>query len=261
MADLEPVPDDLRALLDEEKAGEDPSRDVRERVLLRLAGTFTAGGPAGLSPDAAAQGAPDSGSPDGAVSAPVLKVAGVASAARVVRTAVIFVTGAAAGVGGYHVVERSQRPAPVSAPAAPHADRPAPPPPPEVPTPAAPTVPDAVPNTASAPIRPRAPSAPEPTHGPLDRPDDPLAAERSLVEMARAALTRGQAERALAALRRHVRQFPNGELTEEREGLLVQALVGAERYDQAREKAEQFKKRYPRSLFAPVVDQAIGSIP
>jgi len=89
----------------------------------------------------------------------------------------------------------------------------------------------------------------------------PLAAERSLVEMARAALTRGQAERALAALRRHARQFPNGELTEEREGLLVQALVGAQRYDQAREKAEQFKKRYPRSLFAPVVDQAIGSIP
>ena len=110
------------------------------------------------------------------------------------------------------------------------------------------------------PTRQRAPDA-ETTPGTSDRPDDPLSAERSLLEMARAALGRGQAERALAALRRHARQFPNGELTEEREGLLVQSLVGAQKYDQAREKADQFKKRYPRSLFAPVVNQAIGSIP
>ena len=79
--------------------------------------------------------------------------------------------------------------------------------------------------------------------------------------MARAASGRGRRRarsRRCAATRA---SSPNGELAEEREGLLVQALVGAEKHDQAREKAAEFKRRYPRSLFAPVVDQAIGSIP
>src|SRR5206468_9229242 len=102
-------------------------------------------------------------------------------------------------------------------------------------------VPEPVPGATGTPPRPSAAAETAPARS--SRPDDPLAAERSLLEMARAALGRGQPERALAALRRHARQFPNGELTEEREGLLVQSLVGAQKYDQDREKDDQFKKR------------------
>jgi TolA-binding protein len=91
--------------------------------------------------------------------------------------------------------------------------------------------------------------------------DDRLAAERSLLEIARVALVRGQAAGALAALERHAGQFPSGALAEEREGLLVQALVAARQYDRARERAARFNQRYPRSLFAPVVEQALASIP
>jgi outer membrane protein assembly factor BamD (BamD/ComL family) len=66
---------------------------------------------------------------------------------------------------------------------------------------------------------------------------------------------------ALATLQRHARLFRDGELAEEREGLMVQALVGSHDYAQARERAERFHKRYPRSLFAPAVEQALRSIP
>jgi hypothetical protein len=261
MEKLEPVPDKLRALLDEEKASGEPSGGARERVLLRLAGTFALGAPGGLSPETGPNG-PPSPAPRASSRAPdVIQAARLAPAARAVRAAVLFVTGAATGVGGYHVVERARHRAPVSAPLSVPSSRPEIPPPPEMPKPTTPDVPEPVPGATGMPPRPRASAAAETAPATSSRPDDPLAAERSLLEMARAALGRGQADRALAALRRHARQFPNGELTEEREGLLVQSLVGAQKYDQAREKADQFKKRYPRSLFAPVVDQAIGSIP
>src|SRR4051812_29197467 len=116
MEKREPVPDKLRALLEEEKASGEPSGDARERVLLRLAGTFALGAPSGLSSEAGPDGeripAPRATSrpPD------VIHAARLAPAARAVRAAVIFVTGAATGVGGYHVVERARHRAPVSAP-------------------------------------------------------------------------------------------------------------------------------------------------
>jgi hypothetical protein len=253
MDDLDPIPGNLRALLEEEKSGGDPSSDARERVLLRLAGTFALGGPGGL---------PTAADPATAGSSHVASAAALGPTASVVRAVAIFVIGAAAGAGGYHLVERAHHhPAPVSAPVAAPVARPELTPPPEMAKPEPPPVPEPVPPVSGTPIRPRSPATVETKQEPAERSDDPLSAERSLLEMARAALTRGQAGRALSALRRHARQFPNGELTEEREGLLVQALVGDQKYDQAREKAEQFRKRYPRSLFAPVVDQAIGSIP
>src|SRR5678816_1522837 len=104
MDELDPVPDNLRVLLEEEKAGGDPSSDARERVLLRLVGTFAVSGPGGLSPGSDVM----SGSPR------VMQAGQLAPAARIVRAAVVFVTGAATGAGGYHLVERTRHPAPVS---------------------------------------------------------------------------------------------------------------------------------------------------
>jgi outer membrane protein assembly factor BamD (BamD/ComL family) len=96
---------------------------------------------------------------------------------------------------------------------------------------------------------------------PVEPGDDGLASERSLLEIARSAIGRGQVEGALEALGRHARKFPNGLLVEEREGLTVQALVVARQFDEARARGARFKERYPRSLFSPLVEQALGSIP
>ena len=130
-----------------------------------------------------------------------------------------------------------------------------------IPAPVPPSAPPvAVPSSAPAARLPRSTRA----NGAIaadSQGDDRLAAERSLLEIARVALVRGQAAGALAALERHAGQFPSGALAEEREGLLVQALVAARQYDRARERAARFNQRYPRSLFAPVVEQALASIP
>ena len=50
-------------------------------------------------------------------------------------------------------------------------------------------------------------------------------------------------------------------LAEERESLQVQALVGLERFEQARKVAARFHRRFPRSIFGTVVDEALKSIP
>jgi TolA-binding protein len=91
--------------------------------------------------------------------------------------------------------------------------------------------------------------------------DSRLSAERNLLEISRTALGRGKIDWALAALRRHARLYPNGQLAEERDGLMVQALVGKGDYAQARERATRFHRQHPHSLFAPAVDQALQSIP
>jgi hypothetical protein len=91
--------------------------------------------------------------------------------------------------------------------------------------------------------------------------DRDLAAERGLLEQARSALARGQGELAVAALERHVRGFPHGALEEERESLLVQALVASDRLEAARNAGARFHQRFPRSIFGPVVDEALRSIP
>jgi outer membrane protein assembly factor BamD (BamD/ComL family) len=91
--------------------------------------------------------------------------------------------------------------------------------------------------------------------------DKRLEAERKLIEMARTSLARGQSEAALGALRRHLRLYPRGELAEERDSLWVSVLVARSEHAQAREQAVRFHHRYPHSLFGPMVDQAVKSIP
>jgi hypothetical protein len=252
------MPDDLRALIEAEKGGGEPPGGIRERVLLRLVGTVTLSTPAGYGGKAP---------PEGPAVPAIAHGARLWGASRVLRTAAIFLTGAATGGGAVHVLKGArERPVPalvgsdrtatVTATAMTARAEPTPIP---APLPSS-TPPVAVPSSAPAARLPRSTRA----NGAIavdGQGDDRLAAERSLLEIARVALVRGQAAGALAALERHARQFPNGALVEEREGLLVQALVDARQYDRARERAARFNQRYPRSLFAPVVDQALGSIP
>jgi hypothetical protein len=88
----------------------------------------------------------------------------------------------------------------------------------------------------------------------------PLAAERELLDRARKALARGDARDAERALDLHGRRHPAGLLLEEREALAIKALVDLGRAEDARRRAGKFKERYPRSLFGPAVDEAIGTI-
>jgi hypothetical protein len=91
--------------------------------------------------------------------------------------------------------------------------------------------------------------------------DSSLAAERRLLDAARAALVGGDSATGMDKLSRHTRQFPRGALAEEREALAVDALVASRRYDEARRRADAFRARYPGSLFAPSVAAALQAIP
>lgn len=86
--------------------------------------------------------------------------------------------------------------------------------------------------------------------------DTGLAAERSLLEVARTALSRGDFASAMTSLDAHQKKFPNGVLREEREALYVQALARAGRRDEAKARAERFVKTYPKSMLLPVVEAA-----
>jgi hypothetical protein len=88
-----------------------------------------------------------------------------------------------------------------------------------------------------------------------------LAGERALLDVARAALSRGEAARAIEAAERHAQEFPAGQLTEEREAILIRALVQVGNPDEARARAARFHARFPESIFGRTIDAAIASIP
>ena len=79
--------------------------------------------------------------------------------------------------------------------------------------------------------------------------------------MARTALARGDGEDALAAVARHEARYPSGALAEEREAIAIQGLLLVKRFDDARARGDRFHRRYPRSILAPAIDAALGSIP
>jgi hypothetical protein len=87
---------------------------------------------------------------------------------------------------------------------------------------------------------------------------DSLAAERTLLDGARKDLARGESAGAARTLEAHARRYPTGLLQEEREALTIKALVDEGRTDEARRRGAKFKERFPRSLFGPAVDEALG---
>jgi hypothetical protein len=181
------------------------------------------------------------------------------AAGSLAKTVAALVVGVVAGAGGHEVYDRvTERRAPhapaavVTAAAAPE---PLPGPPPiakQMPEPAPPIAARAEPTS----VKPSDSARVEPRQR-----DRSLAAERALIEQAQTALAREQGTAALAVLERHARDFPQGELAEERDSLQVQALVKMERYEQARKAAAHFHGRFPRSIFGAMVDEALRSIP
>jgi hypothetical protein len=169
--------------------------------------------------------------------------------------ALAFLAGGLTGAGAYHFADRT--PPPLVAPA----DTPA-------------LVADAGASNAKAPppafsavvAPPPAVSAPEPPalRGSLPpsiastrSPTTDLARERAIIDVARTAVARNRLSAALEAINRHAREFPKGQLSEEREGLRVLALARDGKSDEARERAAAFKKRYPKSMLLPATEDAV----
>lgn len=90
--------------------------------------------------------------------------------------------------------------------------------------------------------------------------DSNLKAERGLVEVARTALARHNVGEAMGLLSRHETEFPNGQLAEERESLWIQCLVNSGKGAEARIRADDFRRRFPRSILLPAVDAVVESI-
>jgi hypothetical protein len=256
---------DLEAFLAPERRRPDPPDEVQGEVFERLGATLGwFGGPGPGSGPGGADPSGGGGSPGGDVGGGGLAAhgakhaaAGAAVKASLAKTIATLVVGGVIGSGVHEAYDRvSERRAARARPVAvvaPPVAVPAPPPSaPPTPEPAAP----AATRVASPP-----PKVEHAARSEVRERDRNLAAERGLIEQARTALAREQATAALAALERHARDFPQGALEEERESLLVQALVGAERFDPARKAAARFHKRFPRSIFGAVVDEALKSIP
>jgi len=263
------LPPELEAFLAPERRRPDPPDEVQGEVFARLGATLgwfggpgPGSGPGGSDPSGGG-GSPGGGGGAGGLAAHGAKhaAAGAAVKASLAKTIATLVVGGVIGSGVHEAYDRVSerrvsRAQPVAAAAPPVAPRAAPP--------SAPPAPEPVPE-AAAPAATRVASPPpkveHAARTEIRERDRTLAAERGLIEQARTALGREQAATALAALERHAHDFPQGALEEERESLLVQALVGAERFDQARKTATRFHKRFPRSIFGAVVDEALNSIP
>jgi hypothetical protein len=116
----------------------------------------------------------------------------------------------------------------------------------------APPAPVAVPATAQSPSPAPAPQPMRPA--PAAR--TPAAeTEIGLLRRARRALAAHDPVQALAALERHRRRWPEGELLQEREVLAIQALSLAGSPGAARERADAFLARFPSSTLSAAVRQ------
>jgi len=247
---------ELRALLQDGRPGNEVPPGERE-ALLRSLSPFL--GPVGGGSDGG--GAP-SPAPHGIESAPA--AARAITASKLTFGVGGLLVGIVAGAAGHALMTEPNAPPPsppavVMAPAATTQ--------PDMPTPvealplasapapessverAPPSIPSA---RAAASLAPAAGEASGAPHR-----DDALRTERRLLDIARTAVARGDGNAALDAIGRHAAQFPRGRLAEEREALRVQALILLGRKDEARQKADEFRKQHPDSLMMPGIDPAL----
>lgn len=87
---------------------------------------------------------------------------------------------------------------------------------------------------------------------------DTLVSEIAFIDAARADVDVAPI-RALAALDRHRREFPRGQLSAEREFLAVEALRRVDRTDEARRRADALRISYPSSSYAARASRLLQS--
>ena len=293
MTDIPPPLDrDLRALLDQAIDTAPPSAAVKASLRARIASTI--GGGAG---GAGAGGLAGHGSSGLGAKATIIGIGGAATVSAVWLTTIsptspppkhpVVAPAVARAVAPTHEAELQPDPPASQSPSAPLA---------EATPPASPVVPPARRSarlTASTthrspPPAPRPPlvmdtvdtvptststSTPTPLAADVASPPmkpspglsvaaktsapDLRARERALLEDARQALARHAPGRALARLRDHGTEFPDGTLAEEREALAVQALVASGDRRAARARATNFRDHYSDSIFLDLVDELV----
>ncbi|MBX7114933.1 MAG: hypothetical protein K1X64_11455 [Myxococcaceae bacterium] len=259
--ELEPMPGALQSLLDAERSAGGMPSAVRNRLLERLGTEIFAGAVAGTAV-ASASTAQAAAPTVSVATAPAAVTAGAAPVAGVTKAVMVkWLVGvgvaalATGGVVGVEIgenlsnnrsvsIEERAVPVPVGA---------RPPAPVEV-APSAAIA--AAPERAAPVVKPVAPRvAPSaPVQG------DALGIERSLLEQARTALSRGNAVDALSALNQHEKKFPRGQMAEERAAMQVLTLKALGRFDEARQRAEVFRAQYPKGLFRASVDAAVSDL-
>jgi hypothetical protein len=250
--ELRPLPPEIAALLSDERNALPPSAEARSRVRGRLQATLGAAviGAAATAGSVATPAAAATLATTGKLTAVAGKPLALALAVKIT----IAVCGAGAVGATAYLARRSLAPRAVAptavvpaavAPAAPSVPLP-PPSPLPLPSTSSPsplTSPSTSTSTSTSTI-----SQPV-AHGSLKE-------ERALLGRAQAALGDDDAAGAMAAVERHARRFPDGQLAEERDSLRVRALAAAGDRDEARRRAGEFARRYPRSLFLPSVRAA-----
>lgn len=269
--DLEPIPDDVLALLADARPIDELAPARRASILSSVQARIDlpppdGGGDGGGESGSGESGAGTAGSaPATGVPPPLLASAASGLTLAGARAAIALATTFAIGVGAGVAADRSARepaPAPaivtagtvasaVSSSASPSSSM-ARAVDPAVPVSALPAVPVVAPSIAAA--RDDSPATPSPSSG-------GLAAERALLDVARSALARGEAGEALTAADRHSREYPDGAMAEEREAIAVKALVAVGRRDEARNRANALEKRYPNSLMLRAVKGAVERAP
>ena len=223
---LEPLDDDLAALLADERTAPDPDAQVQERVWNAVAVATTAGVAGGAA------------------------AGGLAGWLKSKGMAVLLAAAAGGAVGavgmyqwGPSVVTVVQ--VPVAVPMPVHQ--------PGTPSAAA-MQPAQVP--AALPVVPkvarRTPPRAEPTG--VER-------EAALLGWATTALHRGDAAGALGALGKHRSEFPDGMMAQERDAMWVVALSRAGKSNAAQDAAKAFEKRWPGSMHQAKVQEAAGGLP
>ncbi|HZS42236.1 MAG TPA: hypothetical protein VFF06_35645 [Polyangia bacterium] len=256
---MRPLDPELEELLQAERGASPPAgarERVRSRVMLSVGLAAAGSVAAGVGKASGAHGA-------------LLKAA--PKLLSLPAKLVMCVAGVTAVGLGVHVARKATQPATrvqhARNSATEKSSAPVPPAPLEAAPPVAPAIAPVAPSSAitTANAIDPAPAAAEPSRSRAlahkGEPVDELPAERALLEQGRAALGHGDAARALAAVERHQRKFPRGQLAEERESLWIRALVAAGEPDAARERAADFRARYPRSIFLPVVEATVKPLP
>lgn len=89
--------------------------------------------------------------------------------------------------------------------------------------------------------------------------DDSVLREARMVAKARSHLT-GEPQRALSLVQQAEKEFPYGQLVEERRAIAIQALVALGREDEAHRHADAFLARYGRGAHAAAVRRALNGM-
>jgi len=239
---LPPLPEDVQQAIEVERQREDPPAERLEHVLARVRVTLGLpggpGGPTGGDP-------PTGGTTLGSGLKVVAIVASLAVVSGGVVTYLLFRGPVRHGEVAKVRAEPKRLPATASDSHVPGTVSP----------PAWPSAPASLPAAASVPgtpVRARKRAVSRTSSA------STLAAEREILDRARAALGRKQPAQALGSLAEHRRRFPDGHLAEERDALLILAMVGLDRRREARAAEREFRRRHPRSLLLPAVEAALG---